>query len=465
MKFKEDKNGEELGMVPKVIKFFRKNKNPTDTQYHAWADKTGDNIHELEEAAYRLSTIAANLKHGEDPDSDFDPQELKWGIEIEKEHSDDLETKKMIAKAHLAEFPNYYTELKKMEDKMKAMKKSKESLFAEVAKMESEINEKENPIQANPAQPRNPNYDLEFADNIPDDKEPDELMVEIEALERQLEGGPGSGKTGGAGSDGRGPDGETDDTSIQRPPSRIGPDGYPKEAAKPYQAPVKKPKKSDDMESPDGKAIMDEIDRIGKAVDAMGANKDAPIDKMPTPDGTGMDEPEELEECDSNGNPIKKKEEDGDGDSKLDIPKPGTPVKVPIPTPKKPEDPKTESLSFKEYLSKNKEFRHQVPTFMEGGPGSGKKGHRTAEDEPEGKYKGNNSYSADDMKRGAENEASSIAGSINSNPDTMNLPNNEKKKLIIDKMAEESEYAPASADGSEPDMEELSRLADKALED
>ena len=116
MKLKEDKNGEEIGMIPKVVKFLQAHKNPTDDDFHAWADSQGMNVHELEEAAYRLATITANLKHGADPDSDFDAKELEMGIDIEKEHSDDKFVAKMIAKAHLAEFSTYYTELKKMED-------------------------------------------------------------------------------------------------------------------------------------------------------------------------------------------------------------------------------------------------------------------------------------------------------------------------------------------------------------
>ncbi len=53
------------------------------------------------------------------PDSSFNQKELNDGIIIELEHTDDKELSKDIAKDHLEEFPNYYTELKKMEDKLK----------------------------------------------------------------------------------------------------------------------------------------------------------------------------------------------------------------------------------------------------------------------------------------------------------------------------------------------------------
>lgn len=52
------------------------------------------------------------------PDSSFNQKELNDGISIEMEHTNDRELSKDIAKDHLEEFPNYYTELNKMEDKL-----------------------------------------------------------------------------------------------------------------------------------------------------------------------------------------------------------------------------------------------------------------------------------------------------------------------------------------------------------
>lgn len=49
------------------------------------------------------------------PDEDFDANELKRGIEVEGEHTTDPEEAKNIAKDHLAEIPDYYTRLDKME--------------------------------------------------------------------------------------------------------------------------------------------------------------------------------------------------------------------------------------------------------------------------------------------------------------------------------------------------------------
>jgi hypothetical protein len=53
-------------------------------------------------------------KHGVSKDS-LD-KEFKMGIEVEKEHSDDMRKSVEIAKDHLEEDPKYYTKLKKIED-------------------------------------------------------------------------------------------------------------------------------------------------------------------------------------------------------------------------------------------------------------------------------------------------------------------------------------------------------------
>ena len=57
------------------------------------------------------------------PDSEFDPAQLANGTKEEMEHTKDPEVAKAIAKDHLAEYPNYYIELAKMEKKMNGGKK------------------------------------------------------------------------------------------------------------------------------------------------------------------------------------------------------------------------------------------------------------------------------------------------------------------------------------------------------
>jgi hypothetical protein len=62
------------------------------------------------------------LKHCRVPDSHFDPVQLRKGIKVEREHSDDPAVMKCIAKAHLIESPRYYIELERMERKLKRNK-------------------------------------------------------------------------------------------------------------------------------------------------------------------------------------------------------------------------------------------------------------------------------------------------------------------------------------------------------
>lgn len=82
------------------------------------------------------------FKHGNDPDENFDPEQLKLGIEVEIEHTDDLEIAKQIAKAHLAEIPNYYILLKEMEKQAKVNKEigmNKKELVASLEKIGVEV--------------------------------------------------------------------------------------------------------------------------------------------------------------------------------------------------------------------------------------------------------------------------------------------------------------------------------------
>ena len=58
-------------------------------------------------------------KHNDVPDIKFDSEELKKGIIIEREHSDNPVICKAIAKDHLSEIPDYYTRLEKMESEAK----------------------------------------------------------------------------------------------------------------------------------------------------------------------------------------------------------------------------------------------------------------------------------------------------------------------------------------------------------
>lgn len=70
----------------------------------------------LKEKKEHKDKVKGGLADKKNP-KDFDSKELKMGIEVEMEHTNDKELAKEIAMDHLAEFPNYYTLLKKMEKK------------------------------------------------------------------------------------------------------------------------------------------------------------------------------------------------------------------------------------------------------------------------------------------------------------------------------------------------------------
>jgi len=56
--------------------------------------------------------ITIDLKKPAISEKDVDPEELKMGIKVEMEHTNDPAVAKIIALHHLAEDPKYYTKLK-----------------------------------------------------------------------------------------------------------------------------------------------------------------------------------------------------------------------------------------------------------------------------------------------------------------------------------------------------------------
>jgi hypothetical protein len=61
---------------------------------------------------------AVNFDLSKKEDSECDSKQLEMGEKEELEHTSNKEIAKSIAKDHLGEIPNYYTELKKMEEKL-----------------------------------------------------------------------------------------------------------------------------------------------------------------------------------------------------------------------------------------------------------------------------------------------------------------------------------------------------------
>jgi hypothetical protein len=112
----------------KIMEFFKNNPNPPDEGeggVHNFAEELGVNTHKFEELIYSVmgSIFAAGFANKEGfTEKDADPKELKMGIEVEMEHTTDPLISKRISLDHLAEIPDYYTRLAKMEKEGEAAK-------------------------------------------------------------------------------------------------------------------------------------------------------------------------------------------------------------------------------------------------------------------------------------------------------------------------------------------------------
>jgi hypothetical protein len=132
------------GVPPVKLTFHgRKDKGPFSLSWEKperglWARMTGKGKvpeEALEDAEDRATLMGryweshlnkTAQKHEHVPDSNFDSKQLAMGTKVEKEHTDDPEKAKEVAKDHLVELPDYYTRLKKMESEGE---KAKEGSF------------------------------------------------------------------------------------------------------------------------------------------------------------------------------------------------------------------------------------------------------------------------------------------------------------------------------------------------
>lgn len=103
--------------IPGIVVFLAENPRATDEQVHQWARDNGIAPERVEENIYALlgGMMRKMFKAASTPDSEFDPDQLARGIEVEKEHTDNEYVAKIIAKTHLLECKTYYTGLDKVE--------------------------------------------------------------------------------------------------------------------------------------------------------------------------------------------------------------------------------------------------------------------------------------------------------------------------------------------------------------
>ena len=110
-----------------ILSFIKRSPGLKDEDYHAFLESRGVNPHKGEAVAY--AALRAELKGGagdkmkggladKKKPSDFDPKQIQMGTKVEFEHVNDKAKAREIAMDHLVEHPQYYTHLKKMEEKL-----------------------------------------------------------------------------------------------------------------------------------------------------------------------------------------------------------------------------------------------------------------------------------------------------------------------------------------------------------
>ena len=77
----------------------------------------------MTKVAFKGNDVIPGGKADKLPKSSFSPKALAEGAEVEREHFKGTTIPMEIASDHLAEFPNYYPELKKLEKRLDAKKR------------------------------------------------------------------------------------------------------------------------------------------------------------------------------------------------------------------------------------------------------------------------------------------------------------------------------------------------------
>lgn len=105
----------EKNLHNEIIKWFMKNPYPDDDQVHDFAESLGMEPDDFEGHIYHV--LCSILCEGKSKDfkGTYNPEELKMGVKVEMEHTKIPLLAYKIAKDHLAEIPDYYSRLKKME--------------------------------------------------------------------------------------------------------------------------------------------------------------------------------------------------------------------------------------------------------------------------------------------------------------------------------------------------------------
>jgi hypothetical protein len=98
-----------------IIKWFMEHPYPKDEDVHKFASEMGMDEHEFENHIYSILSSVLSEGKSKGKNANYDPEQIKMGIKVEMEHTTNPIISEKIAWDHLAEIPDYYTRLAKME--------------------------------------------------------------------------------------------------------------------------------------------------------------------------------------------------------------------------------------------------------------------------------------------------------------------------------------------------------------
>lgn len=102
-------------MHVEIIKWVQSNPKASHEDAIAFAQELGIDIKELDHHIFMILADILTEGKSKGKDIDPDPEQLKMGIGVEMEHTTEPLISRKIAMDHLAEIPDYYTRLDKME--------------------------------------------------------------------------------------------------------------------------------------------------------------------------------------------------------------------------------------------------------------------------------------------------------------------------------------------------------------
>ena len=104
-----------MKLMREIYIFFKMFPNPTEEDIEKFAAKMSMDEEGIERYIFMMLSDFINYGRSRGFDGEYDPEQLRMGIEVEFEHTNIPILSEKIARDHLAEIPDYYTRLAKME--------------------------------------------------------------------------------------------------------------------------------------------------------------------------------------------------------------------------------------------------------------------------------------------------------------------------------------------------------------